>query len=102
MNDTTNLASELRADPKCACHPNSMGKDMTKARYTTSRRWLARAERVIPGAHHLSGRVLTTPERSPMYIERGRGCRITDVDGNEYIDSSAVSSTLVETGVLSK
>ncbi len=59
---------------------------MTEERYTSSRKWLARAERVIPGAHHLSGRVLTTPERSPMYIERGRGCRITDVDGHEYID----------------
>ena len=59
---------------------------MSKERYTLSQKWLARAERVIPGAHHLSGRVLTTPERSPMYIERGRGCRITDVDGHEYID----------------
>ena len=60
--------------------------DMIKERYTASRKWLARAEHVIPGAHHLSGRVLTSPERSPMYIERGRGCRITDVDGHEYID----------------
>src|SRR4051812_48436336 len=59
---------------------------MTEERYTSSRKWLARAECVIPGAHHLSGRGLTVPERSPMYIERGRGCRITDVDGNEYID----------------
>jgi glutamate-1-semialdehyde 2,1-aminomutase len=54
--------------------------------YTSSQRWLARAEGIIPGGHHLSGRVLTTPERSPMYIERGSGCRITDVDGHEYID----------------
>jgi glutamate-1-semialdehyde 2,1-aminomutase len=59
---------------------------MTEERYTSSQKWLARAERVIPGAHHLSGRALTTPERSPMYIERGRGCRITDADGHEYID----------------
>ena len=57
-----------------------------KERYATSRGWLARAARVIPGAHHLSGRVLTTRERSPMYFDRGRGCRITDVDGHEYID----------------
>ena len=64
----------------------SMGKNMTEERYTSSRKWLARAGRVIPGAHHLSGRVLTTPERSPMYLVRGRGCRITDVDGHEYID----------------
>ena len=62
------------------------GENMTEERYTSSRKWFARAERVIPGAHHLSGRVLTTLERSPMYIERGRGCRITDVDGHEYID----------------
>jgi glutamate-1-semialdehyde 2,1-aminomutase len=62
------------------------GEDMTEVRYTSSRKWLARAERVIPGAHHLSGRALTTPERSPMYIKRGLGCRITDVDGHEYID----------------
>jgi len=59
---------------------------MIEERYTSSRKWLARAERVIPGAHHLSGRVLTTPERSPMYFKRGRGCRIMDVDGHEYID----------------
>ncbi len=59
---------------------------MSEERYASSRNWLARAERVIPGAHHLSGRALTTPARSPMYIAHGRGCRITDVDGNEYID----------------
>jgi glutamate-1-semialdehyde aminotransferase len=59
---------------------------MTQQRYASSRTWLARAERVIPGAHHLSGRVLTTPARSPMYLARGHGCRVTDVDGNEYVD----------------
>jgi glutamate-1-semialdehyde 2,1-aminomutase len=59
---------------------------MTEERYTSSRKWLARAERVIPGSHHLSGQALTTHARSPMYFERGRGCRITDVDGHEYID----------------
>ena len=54
---------------------------MTEERYTSSRKWLARGERVIPGAHHLSGRVLTTPGRFLMYIERGRGCRITESTG---------------------
>jgi glutamate-1-semialdehyde aminotransferase len=62
------------------------GEEMTAARYASSGKWLARAERVIPGAHHLSGRVLTTPEHSPMYMQRGRGCRVTDVDGHTYID----------------
>ena len=64
----------------------SPDKDLIKERYKTSRNWLARAEHVIPGAHHLSGRVLTTAGRSPMYFDRGCGCRITDVDGHEYID----------------
>lgn len=59
---------------------------MTEDRFTLSQQWLARAQAIIPGAHHLSGRVLTVPQRSPMYIEHGRGCRITDVDGHEYID----------------
>lgn len=63
-----------------------MGTGMTEERYASSQRWLARAAQVIPGAHHLSGRVLTTHERSPMYIQSGRGCRVTDVDGHEYID----------------
>jgi 3-aminobutanoyl-CoA transaminase len=65
---------------------HGQGREPRRERYASSRDWLARAERVIPGAHHLSGRVLTSPERSPMYIERGRGCRIIDVDGHEYID----------------
>lgn len=80
--------SSVAAKPGSGPHPWRTLKfvDMTEERFTSSRRWLARAERVIPGAHHLSGRVLTTVDRSPMYIERGRGCRITDVDGHEYID----------------
>ncbi len=59
---------------------------MTQERHAKSQQWLARAAQVIPGAHHLSGRVLTTPGRSPMYMAHGRGCRITDVDGHEYTD----------------
>jgi glutamate-1-semialdehyde aminotransferase len=69
--------------PRAGNH--QQGENMTE-RYTLSQHWLARAECIIPGAHHLSGRVLTIPERSPMYIERGRGCHVTDVDGHEYID----------------
>jgi len=43
--------------------------ETTEERYTLSRKWLARAERVNPGGHHLSGRVLTTLPRFPMYFE---------------------------------
>lgn len=55
-------------------------------RYAKSQALLARAQSLIPGGHHLSGRPLLDPSRAPLYMERGRGCRIWDVDGHEYID----------------
>jgi glutamate-1-semialdehyde aminotransferase len=55
-------------------------------RYARSRALLQRAHGLFPGGHHLSGRPLVSPEDSPMYFERGKGCRIVDVDGHEYID----------------
>jgi glutamate-1-semialdehyde 2,1-aminomutase len=56
------------------------------SRYQTSQALLRRAQASIPGGHHLSGRPLVTPEDSPMYFERGAGCRVWDVDGHAYID----------------
>jgi glutamate-1-semialdehyde 2,1-aminomutase len=41
---------------------------------------------MIPGGVHVGGTPLLEPGRSPIYFERGQGCRIWDVDGNEYID----------------
>jgi glutamate-1-semialdehyde aminotransferase len=41
---------------------------------------------MIPGGAHRGGTPLLDPGHSPIYFERGRGCRIWDVDGNEYID----------------
>jgi len=55
-------------------------------RYRRSRALLAQAERLIPGGYHLSGRPLVDRETTPAYFEAGRGARIRDVDGNEYID----------------
>jgi glutamate-1-semialdehyde 2,1-aminomutase len=45
-----------------------------------------RAKKLIPGGIHLSGRPLTEPASSPMYFDRAFGCRVTDVDGNDYVD----------------
>src|SRR5947207_427391 len=48
--------------------------------------WRRRASAVIPGGmwgHQDAGRL---PDGFPQFIERGDGCRIWDVDGNEYID----------------
>ncbi|MBC8072255.1 MAG: aminotransferase class III-fold pyridoxal phosphate-dependent enzyme [Deltaproteobacteria bacterium] len=57
----------------------------TLDRYATSRATSARAREIIAGGQHLSGRALLS-EQPPLYLERGKGCRVLDVDGNEYID----------------
>jgi glutamate-1-semialdehyde aminotransferase len=57
-----------------------------RERYPRSRALYQRASRVIPGGIHLSGRPLIDPDTTPMYFEQGRGCRIRDVDGHEYVD----------------
>jgi glutamate-1-semialdehyde aminotransferase len=54
--------------------------------YLKSSTLFERAKKVMPGGIHLSGRPLTRPSSSPMYMECGEGARIRDVDGNEYID----------------
>jgi glutamate-1-semialdehyde 2,1-aminomutase len=41
---------------------------------------------IIPGGVHRGAVPLLAPESSPLYFERGKGSRIWDVDGNEYID----------------
>jgi len=45
-----------------------------------------RAARVIPGGMygHMSTGLL--PKEYPQFFARGKGCRIWDVDGNEYVD----------------
>jgi glutamate-1-semialdehyde 2,1-aminomutase len=49
---------------------------------------LARAERVIPlGSQTFSKSRTQYPAGvSPFFLERGEGCRVWDVDGNEYVD----------------
>lgn len=56
------------------------------ARYSASSELYTRARAVIPGGVHLSGRPLVDATTTPMYFERGRGCRLWDADGHEYID----------------
>jgi glutamate-1-semialdehyde aminotransferase len=59
------------------------GKDDSDARYARSRELLARASRWMP-------RGVSSPFRAqapvPLYIADAEGCRLTDVDGNRYLD----------------
>ncbi len=51
-----------------------------------SKELFRRAKRVIPGGVNSPVRAFGSVGGVPRFIERGKGCRIWDVDGNEYID----------------
>ena len=59
-----------------------------KLKLTKSREWLARSKKVIPGCAQTFSKGYTqyVEGAAPMFLERGKGCRVWDVDGNEYID----------------
>jgi glutamate-1-semialdehyde 2,1-aminomutase len=53
-----------------------------------SQHWLERAAKVIPGTAQTfsKGRSQYVQGAAPIFLQRGAGCRVWDVDGNEYID----------------
>jgi len=53
-----------------------------------SKGWLERAERVIPGSSQTFSKGSNQHVRgvAPVFLAKGKGCRVWDVDGNEYID----------------
>jgi len=56
----------------------------------TGQKLWKRAKRVIPGGNMLLSKraEMFLPERWPAYFSRAKGCRVWDLDGNEYIDMS--------------
>jgi glutamate-1-semialdehyde 2,1-aminomutase len=57
-----------------------------KKKVDGSRRLFKEARRIIPGGVNSPVRAFGSVGGVPRYIERGKGCRIWDVDGNEYVD----------------
>lgn len=59
-----------------------------KRRYHNSQKMLERALKIIPlGSQTFSKSITQYPQGvSPHFIKRGKGSRLWDVDGNEYID----------------
>jgi glutamate-1-semialdehyde 2,1-aminomutase len=57
-------------------------------RYARSQELLQRAEKVIPlGSQTFSKSRIQYPEgQAPLFLTHGRGGRVWDVDGNEYVD----------------
>ena len=53
-----------------------------------SNAWLERAEKVIPGSAQTFSKGWNQHVRgvAPVFLAKGKGCRVWDVDGNEYVD----------------
>ncbi len=53
-----------------------------------SNAWLERAGKVIPGAAQTFSKGANQHVRgvAPVFLAKGKGCRVWDVDGNEYVD----------------
>ncbi|TVU76180.1 aminotransferase class III-fold pyridoxal phosphate-dependent enzyme [Pseudoalteromonas distincta] len=56
--------------------------------YTNSREWLQRAEKTIPlGSQTFSKSKMSLPlGAAPMFLDKGIGSQIWDIDGNQYTD----------------
>ena len=55
-------------------------------RDTRSAELYARAVRYLPGGVNSPVRAMRSIGRDPLFIERGEGAEIIDVDGNRYVD----------------
>jgi glutamate-1-semialdehyde 2,1-aminomutase len=60
------------------------------AAMATGQKLWQRAKRVIPGGNMLLSKraEMFLPDLWPAYFSRARGCRVWDLDGNEYVDMS--------------
>jgi len=62
-------------------------KGATVQRFERGRALSRRAHELIPGGCHTYAKGDDQyPEEAPAFIVRGRGCRVWDVDGNEFIE----------------
>ncbi len=57
-----------------------------RGRVDGSRKLMTRARRVIPGGVNSPVRAFGSVGGAARFIEHGKGCRVWDVDGNEYVD----------------
>ena len=53
---------------------------------TRSAEAYARAQRVLPGGVNSPVRAMRSIGRDPVFVDRGEGAELVDVDGNRYVD----------------
>jgi len=67
-------------------HPH-FGPASMAEKFARSRALRSKAHRLIPGGAHTYAKGDDQfPEYSPGFIDRGKGCHVWDVDGNEFIE----------------
>ena len=54
--------------------------------FASSEAAFARAQQVMPGGVSSPVRAFKAVGGTPLFIRKAEGCRVTDIDGNEYID----------------
>jgi len=64
-------------------------------RYNNSIKQFAEAKELMPGGVNSPVRAFKSVNRDPVYIDYGKGSKIYDIDGNEYIDYVASWGPLI-------
>jgi glutamate-1-semialdehyde 2,1-aminomutase len=76
------MANVSKSEPICALNQNENEKD-----FSCSRALQPKAHQLIPGGAHTYAKGDDQfPERAPGFIDRGQGCHVWDLDGNEFIE----------------
>jgi glutamate-1-semialdehyde 2,1-aminomutase len=67
----------------------NLSRNKTRALGTGQKLW-KRAKQLIPGGNMLLSKraEMFLPEQWPAYFSKAKGCKVWDLDGNEYIDMS--------------
>lgn len=81
---------ELRRLQPVLFTENQQIKNNEGATMGTGQKLYKRAKRVIPGGNMLLSKrpEMFLPEKWPSYFSKSKGCKVWDLDGNEYIDMS--------------
>jgi glutamate-1-semialdehyde 2,1-aminomutase len=78
-----------RTQPDLFAANQNIERNLGGAMGTGQKLW-QRAKRVIPGGNMLLSKraEMFLPDQWPAYFSRAKGCKVWDLDGNEYIDMS--------------
>ncbi len=75
------------AEDRVSRHPEAAPGRLGGVEFSEGRRLSAKAHRLIPGGAHTYAKGDDQyPEQAPHFIQRGKGCHVWDLDGNEFIE----------------